>query len=932
MRTAEIRQRWLDYFQKQDHHLADSIPLISPDKSILFTIAGMVPFIPYIVGTEQAPWPRVASVQKCIRTNDIEEVGKTTRHGTFFQMCGNFSFGDYFKEGASTMAWDLLTGSLKEGKYGLDGDKLWVTIWEEDQEAKDIWLNQIGIDPKHLQFLPREEIFWDTGQPGPAGPCAEIHFDRGPKYGPEGGPEVDTGGDRYLELWNLVFDQYLRGEGSGKNYPLLGELDKKCIDTGLGLERLAFLLQGKDNMYETDQMFPVIKKAEELSGKRYHQGVTSKDPDDIRMRVVCDHVRSALMLINDGVRPGNDGRGYVLRRLIRRVVRSMRLLGVDQAVLPELLPVSYQQMSQSYSDLKKNWEVISQVAYGEEEAFRRTLDAGTAIFDQAVKRAQQAGKTEAASLEYSSEPKSTAGQSNSDSGDLRGAADLNQAAGAQIMISGEDAFTLHDTYGFPIDLTLEMAAEKGVAIDREGFTRLMEQQKQRAREDARAKKTGHVDARVYHELSNQVGGDVPFLGYTSNTANAKIVGLLQNGDSVPVLSAGSEGEIVLDQTPFYAEMGGQLADHGQIQSFDGASFEVNDVQLPIQGLRVHRGKVISGDLAVGDSVVAAIDTARRQAIARAHTATHLLHGALRENLGQQATQAGSENNEDRLRFDFRHGQAVSPNQMEEIAGRLNEQLRANWPVTTTVMSLEEAQASGATALFGEKYGQEVRVVDIGEGWDRELCGGTHVDQTGSLGEVVLLGESSIGSGVRRIEALVAGKAYHFNSQEHALVSYLSNLVGVPADQLPQRVDQVLSRLKAAQKRLAKLEQSALLAKGVEVAASAQEINGVTLARFNAGETTADLVRQFAQDVRQRLGERPAVVAVAGVSNSRPLIVVATTAAGRDRGLHAGNLVRLAAGVMGGGGGGKPDLAQGGGKDPQSVPAALDAIKSAVEKA
>ena len=602
MQTSEIRTRWLDYFAKQGHHLAPSVPLVSPDKSILFTIAGMVPFIPYIVGTEPAPWPRVASVQKCIRTNDIEEVGKTTRHGTFFQMCGNFSFGDYFKQGASKMAWDLLTGSVEEGKYGLDGDKLWVTIWEQDDEAEDVWLNQIGLDPMHLQKLPREEIFWDTGQPGPAGPCAEIHFDRGSAYGPEGGPEVDTGGDRYLELWNLVFDQYLRGEGLGKDYPLLGELDKKCIDTGLGLERLAFLLQGKDNMYEIDQVFPVIEKAQELSGKQYTQGKTSKDPNDIRMRVVADHVRSALMLIGDGVRPGNDGRGYVLRRLIRRVVRAMRLLGVTKPVFPDLLPVSKQVMADSYPELDKDWQTISTVAYEEEDAFRRTLESGTLIFDQAVSRLKQRHESQ---------------------------------------LSGKDAFALHDTYGFPIDLTIEMAAEHGIQVDREKFTQLMQEQKNRAREDARAKKTGHVDARIYHELEAELGHEVEFVGYSEDSCNAKVIGLLADGQAVPTAAAGSNVEVVLDTTPFYAEMGGQLADHGVIRSFQGAKFKVEDVQSPVAGLRVHRGTLEQGQLTVGDEVVAAIDTARRKAIARAHTATHMLHKALQENLGAQATQAGS---------------------------------------------------------------------------------------------------------------------------------------------------------------------------------------------------------------------------------------------------------------------------------------------------
>lgn len=887
MQTSEIRSRWLDYFAKQGHHLAPSVPLVSPDKSILFTIAGMVPFIPYIVGTEPAPWPRVASVQKCIRTNDIEEVGKTTRHGTFFQMCGNFSFGDYFKQGASTMAWDLLTGSVDEGKYGLDGDKLWVTIWENDAEAEDIWLNQIGLDPMHLQKLPREEIFWDTGQPGPAGPCAEIHFDRGSGYGPEGGPEADTGGDRYLELWNLVFDQYLRGEGRGKDYPLLGELDKKCIDTGLGLERLAFLLQGKDNMYEIDQVFPVIEKAQELSGKRYTQGKTSNNPDDIRMRVVADHVRSALMLIGDGVRPGNDGRGYVLRRLIRRVVRAMRLLGVEKPVFPDLLPVSKREMAASYPELDRDWETISTVAYAEEEAFRRTLESGTLIFDQAVTRLKQHHESR---------------------------------------LSGKDAFALHDTYGFPIDLTIEMAAEHGIQVDREKFTELMQEQKNRAREDARAKKTGHVDARIYHELEAEFGHEVEFVGYTEDSCNAKVIGLLADGQAVPAVSTGSNVEIVLDATPFYAEMGGQLADHGVIRSFQGAKFKVEDVQSPVAGLRVHRGTLEAGQLAVGDEVVAAIDTARRQAIARSHTATHMLHKALQETLGAQATQAGSENNENRLRFDFHHGKSLNDKQTEQIFDRINDQLRENLPVNTEIMSLEDAKKSGATALFGEKYGQEVRVVDIGNGWDRELCGGTHMPTTGYLGQVVLMSESSIGSGVRRIEALVADKAADFQAKEHELITQIAKIMGTKPEMIPSRIDDALLRLRHAQKELNRLQQENLLSRVGDLAASAKEIAGKRVVSFNAGQVPGEALRALAEAVRQHLHDANAVVAVGGVFKDRPSVVVATTASARDTGLKAGNLVKIAAQTMGGGGGGRPDLAQGGGKDAGKLAEALQAIE------
>ena len=505
MRTSEIRKRWLDYFRKNDHEIVDSVPLVSPDPSILFTIAGMVPFIPYIVGTEEAPFPRAASVQKCIRTNDIDNVGRTTRHGTFFQMCGNFSFGDYFKEGAIDLAFGLLTTSVDDGGYGLEKDRLWVTIWEEDDVAYNHLVDVVGVDPAHIVKLPREENFWSTGTPGPAGPCAEIHYDRGPEYGPEAvGGNVDPGGDRYLEIWNLVFDEFLRGEGQGQDYPLLGKLDQTSIDTGAGLERIAYLLQGKNNMYEIDEVYPVIAATEKLTGKTYGED----EEDDVRMRIIADHVRSALMLISDGVRPGNDGRGYVLRRLIRRAVRSVRLLGYDDVALPHLLPESMNVMKESYPELEANFEMISQIAYAEENAFRRTLESGTAIFDVAVQKSKDAGKG----------------------------------------LPGNTAFTLHDTYGFPIDLTLEMAHEAGVEVDEEGFRALMQEQKDRARADALAKKTGHVDASVYHEIEAKSGGTTQFLGYTDYSADGTVVAILKDGQPVPAAEAPADVDIVLDQT------------------------------------------------------------------------------------------------------------------------------------------------------------------------------------------------------------------------------------------------------------------------------------------------------------------------------------------------------------------------------------------------
>ncbi|GAA1736545.1 alanine--tRNA ligase [Isoptericola hypogeus] len=896
MRTAEIRQRWLDYFGSKGHEIVPSVPLVSPDPSILFTIAGMVPFIPYILGTEAAPWPRAASVQKCIRTNDIENVGRTTRHGTFFQMNGNFSFGDYFKREAVDFAWELLTTSQDEGGYGLDGDRLWVTIWEKDAEAYEALTRGVGLDPKHIVRLPREENFWDTGQPGPAGPCAEWHYDRGPAYGPDAvGGNVDPGGDRYLEIWNLVFDEFVRGEGQGKDYPLLGELEHKSIDTGAGLERIAYLLQGKENLYEIDEVFPVISLMEELSGKRY--GADAED--DVRLRVVADHVRSSLMVIGDGVRPSNEGRGYVLRRLIRRAVRAARLLGVDGVTLPELLPVSKDAMKASYPELEADFGRISDVAYAEEDAFRRTLAAGTTILDTAVGRAKS-----------------------------------GTSAGATPVLGGAEAFQLHDTYGFPIDLTLEMAAEQGVQVDEKAFRDLMATQKQRARADALAKKTGHADLRAYETLSKDLARPVEFLGYTHTESAVSVAGLLVDGVPAPAATAPAAVEVVLDRTPFYAEAGGQLADQGTIVLDGGATIEVDDVQRPVAGLSVHRGRLTEGTVALGDPGTATIEVGRRVAISRAHSATHMIHKALHELVGEDRTQAGSENAPSRVRFDFRSPTAVDGSSLGEIEERVNQRLVENLEVTDDVMSLAQARELGAMALFGEKYGDRVRVVSIGGDWSRELCGGTHVKATGEVGRVALLGEASIGSGVRRVDALVGDGAYGFQAKEHALVGQLTGLLGARPDELADRVGSLLTRLKDTEKELAGLRLSRLLAAAGQLAAQAPQVGAARVVAHDAGEVgSADDLRALALDVRGRLGDAdPVVVAVGGVAGGRPLVVVATNAGARDAGLRAGDFVKSAAKTLGGGGGGKPDLAQGGGTDASALPGALAGVTEAVRAA
>ena len=889
MQTAEVSRRWLDFFKNKDHEIVPSDSLVSSDPSILFTVAGMVPFIPYIVGTDQAPWPRAASVQKCIRTNDIDNVGKTTRHGTFFQMAGNFSFGDYFKEGAIDFAWELLTTSVEDGGYGLEGDRMWITLWENDKEAFDHLTRVIGIDPKHIVRLPKEENFWSTGQPGPAGPCAEWHYDRGPEFGPEAeGGNVDPGGDRYLEIWNLVFDQFMRGEGSGKDYPLLGELDRKAIDTGLGVERLAYLLQGKSNMYETDQVFPVIAHAQELTGRRYGTG---DEESDVRMRVVADHVRSAMMLASDGVRPGNEGRGYVMRRLIRRAVRSMRLLGFDKQAMPELLPVSKKAMAASYPVLEEKFSAIEDVLYTEEDAFRRTLSHGTQIFEGLSTSLKKNGSD---------------------------------------LLAGEDAFTLHDTYGFPIDLTLEMADEAGLRVDEAGFRAAMQEQRERARADAQAKKAGHTDTALFHDIVNE-HGLTRFVGYTDDTVSTTVGSILVNGALTEQVSAPANIEIVLADTPFYAEMGGQLADQGTISLAGGGIIEVDDVQAPVKGLSVHRGRLIEGSARAGEAAVARIDKERRGAIARAHTATHMVHQALREELGDGATQAGSENSPGRMRFDFRYGQAVPQSSLAQVEGKVNQMLQQNLEVTDAQMPIDEAKALGAQALFGEKYGDIVRVVSIGGDWSRELCGGTHVPITGSLGSVQLVSESSIGSGVRRVDALVGESAYKFHSKEHALVSQLAEILKVGAEDIPERVQALTKRVKEMEKNLQQMRGQQLQAQASSLVESAAVVSGVRVLVHDAGEgVAAGDLRTLATDLRARLGEAEAsVVALAGESDGRAALVVATNAAAREAGLKAGTLLRDAAAVMSGRGGGKDDLAQGGGGEPALVSAALESITTAL---
>ncbi|MEN8584572.1 alanine--tRNA ligase [Arthrobacter sp. KBS0703] len=891
MKSQEITKRWIDFFVSKGHTAVPSASLVSSDPSLLFTVAGMVPFIPYLTAREEAPFNRATSVQKCIRTGDIEEVGKTARHGTFFQMCGNFSFGDYFKEDAIKFAWELLTTSVDDGGYGLPPELLWVTVYEEDDEAKDLWLKNTGVPASRIQRMGKADNYWHTGQPGPAGPCSEIYYDRGPAYGVEGGPIADE--NRYVEIWNLVFMQYqIDNVRSKDDFDIVGELPKKNIDTGLGMERLAMILQGVENMYETDQVRPVIDKASELSGKEYTSAETADDPhhtDDVRMRVVGDHIRSALMLIADGVTPSNEGRGYVLRRLIRRAVRSMRLLGVEKACLPDLFPASRDAMKGVYPIVATDFDRISRIAYAEEKAFLRTIASGTARLEDAVTESKAAGRP----------------------------------------LSGADAFALHDTYGFPIDLTLEMAEEAGLKVDEPEFRKLMLEQRKRAQADAKGKKGAHADVSAFQELLSE--GETVFTGYTDLDGESRVRGILSAGRKVAQAATGDEIELILAETPFYAEAGGQAADTGLITG-DGFVVEVLDVQRPVKGLSVHKAIVREGEIASDALVRAAVDRERRHAAEQAHTGTHIVHAALHQILGPEATQRGSYNKAGYLRFDFAWGEGLSAATRSEIEEVSNLAIRNNFRVDTKVMGLAEAKALGAMALFGENYGSEVRVVEIDGAWSRELCGGTHVSNTSLIGSLSLLGEQSVGSGNRRVEAFVGMDAFRHLAAERALVTELTEMLKVPSGQLADRIATTLTKLKATEKELERLRKEKLTAEAAQLVGTAKDAAGVRVIAHDAGQVSgADDLRGLAMDLRNRLGSEASTVAVAGVSNDRPVILVATNEAAREAGVKAGALVRLAAGILGGGGGGKDDVAQGGGTDASKVGPALAAVVDAVTR-
>jgi len=885
--SAEIRARWLRFFESDNalgltHTVVPSASLIAKDPNLLLVNAGMVPFKPFFLGEEKAPYARATSVQKCVRTLDIDEVGKTTRHASFFQMCGNFSFGDYFKEGAIIMAWELLTKSIKDGGFGFAEERLWVTVYLNDDEAADIWHKKVGVPLERIQRRGMADNFWSMGVAGPCGPCSEIYYDRGPAYGREGGPIADE--DRYLEVWNLVFMQNIRADGGSKDdYPIIGELPAKNIDTGLGLERTAALLQGVENIYEIDTTMQILTKASELAGVTYGKDAKS----DISLRVVADHARTSMMLIGDGVLPGNEGRGYVLRRMMRRTIRNMRILGAPDKNSLELLSAAIGAMSPQYPELLEKSERIMAVTAAEEDSFLSTLRSGTQIFD------------------------------------LAGASVKSSKSST---LPGDTVFKLHDTYGFPFDLTLEMAAETGLKVDEEGFRRLMKEQKDRARADAKTKKSGHTDLSEYRKIVD-AKGKTDFIGYQHLEGEAKIQAILVDGRSVREVQEG-DVEIILDRTPFYAEGGGQLSDGGVLTLGNGVRIEIEDVQSPVPGLFVHRGFIVSGSVGVDQHLFAQIDQDRRKAISRAHTATHMVHKAFREALGESATQAGSENAPGRFRFDFPANGAVPLSVLNEVEQRVNTLLIENLAVSAEEMSQAKAKEIGAMALFGEKYGEVVRVVSVGD-WARELCGGTHVQSSAELGVVKLLSESSIGAGVRRVEALVGADAFSYLAREHTILNSLTEIIkGARPEELPERISDLLGKMKVIERELAALKSAQALASVKEIAKSSEAIGSLQVIVHQVAEgVSGDDLRVMALELRNR--DPRAVVALLSVQDDRVVLVVAVSPQAISAGVKAGTLVKLGSALLGGGGGGKDDFAQGGGGDLMQVGSAIAGLKAAL---
>ncbi len=866
--SAEIRQSFLDFFADKGHQVVPSSPVVLPaDPTLLFTNAGMNPFKEIFLGTRESSYKRVADTQKCIRVsgkhNDLEEVGLDTYHHTFFEMLGNWSFGDYYKKEAISWAWELLTDV-----WGLPKDRLWATVYKDDAEAEKLWKELTDIDPTHVVRFDEKDNFWEMGETGPCGPCSEIHIDLTDDK--SGGPLVNVGSPEVIEIWNLVFIQYNRRSDRS-----LEELPSKHVDTGMGFERVVAVLQGKKSNYDTDVFQPLLGKLQELSGK------ACEGDDEIAMRVIADHIRTLSFAIADGVLPAGDGRGYVLRRLLRRAVRFGRNLGFTQPFLSELVPVLEEQMGDVFPELVAQRDVILRAVRAEEESFAATLDRGLGLFEDVVKEVR---------------------------------------ANEQTTFPGDQAFKLYDTYGFPMDLTRLMAAERELDIDEEGFNARMEEQRTKAR-SARQTELLAAESDLISDLVSQ-GIKSAFTGYDQVSQESDIIFVLGEGAAVDALEEGQEGMLLLAETPFYSESGGQVGDQGTIRSASG-EFQVWDTRRPSEGIVLHIGKVVQGSIRKGDSASAEVDASRRQRLARHHSATHLLNGALHELVNKQIKQAGSMVAPDRLRFDFSHFEQISPTVLEEIERRVNEWIMENLPVKTYPMALKDVPASGIIAVFDEKYGDIVRVVDIGEGVSRELCGGTHVGSTGELGAFRIVAESSVAAGVRRIEAVCGAAAFEMTRREHELVSGLAHRFSAAPDELMERVDTLIRQNKALEKQLKQQAMSAAADQAGELDRKKHDVNGVPVIAEVVGEHPMDVLRNMMDELRN--GMDSGVIVLGSTSAGKACFVASVTQDLVDRGVHAGKLIGQVAKVAGGGGGGKPTKAQAGGRDETKVGEAIGKV-------
>ena len=872
----EIRQRFLRFFEERGHRVVPSSSLISPDPKLLLTTAGMVQFIPYFLGLEQAPFTRATSVQKAFRNTDIDNVGHTARHLTFFEMLGNFSFGDYFKKEAIGYAHELVT----EG-YGIDHERLWVTVFETDDEAIDLWTDQAGIPAGRIvrrgKFDEHGEPanFWWTHAAGPCGPCSEIYVDRGPRYGADGGPDVDE--ERFLEIWNLVFTQDECDEDSN----VIAELPRKNIDTGSSLERVAVVLQDVGSVFDTDLLRPLVETAERLTGRRYGRD----ERDDVSLRIIADHGRATTFLMADGVLPSNEGRGYVLRRMLRRLVTHARKLGVERPVMADLVETTLQLMGETYPELVANRSSIQQVAASEEERFGGTYRHGITLFEEEAAGAKRSRSS---------------------------------------LFPGEAAFKLHDTYGFPIESTVELAAQEGLTVDTEAFGRLMEEQRSRARE---ARKKGGAGGGALAGVASS-SGPTEFVGYERLASDARLVALARGEDLSDAASEGDTVQLILDRTPFYAEGGGQVGDAGLVRTPTGEA-RVTDTRLGPGGIIVHEAEVTSGEVRTGQEAEAAVDVPRREATARSHTATHVLHHTIRSLLGEHARQAGSLVAPGRLRFDFTHYEALPRESREQMEHVANRRLADDQSVRAYETTFDFARSQGAIALFGEKYGDVVRVVEIGD-YSIELCGGTHVHHTGQVALLRLLSEAGIGSGVRRLEALVGPDALeHVNLERRLLEEITEAIGGGDPSQAPERVRQAMARIKQLESELGKIRRAEQTAEVDDLLRRASPVGGASLiAESRAGREAGEL-RELALKVRGRLAE-PGAVVLASAGSGRATLVAALTKDLPGRGVTAGALLEPAARALGGSAGGKPDVAMGGGPRTDAVQDALALVRGRLE--